>query len=92
MCLQRYIYLLNTTKSVAMSTNHYLCNIYVTAYLLICFGMAMILYTSPNTLDLMKWNANELTLHTLMYTVFYIIVIVFEGRLLQREMLQAKVL
>ena len=86
-----YYYLLNTTKSVAMSTNQYMCNIYVTAYFLTCFGVCMILYTSPNTLDLMKWNANELTLHTLMYTVFYIIVIVFEGRVLQREMLQAKV-
>ena len=89
-CVQWYTYLLNTTKSVAMSTNQYMCNIYVTAYLLTCFGIAMILYTSPNTLDLMKWNANELTLHTLMYTVFYIIVIIFEGRVLQREMLQAR--
>ena len=91
MSFKWYYYMLKDTKSVVMSTNQYMCNIYVTAYLLTCFGIAMILYTSPKTLDLMKWNANELTLYTLMYTVFYIIVIVFEGRILQREMLQAKV-
>ena len=87
-----YYYLFRITRCMVISTNEYMCNIYVTAYLLTCFGICMILYTSPNTSDLMKWNANELTLHTLMYTVFYIIVIIFEGRILQREMLQSKVL
>ena len=91
MSFQWYYYLFKKTRIVAISTDHYMCNIYVTAYFLTCFGVCMILYTSPNTLDLIKWNANELISHTLMFTVFYIIVIVFEGRVLQREMLQAKV-
>ena len=91
MCMKWYHYLYGKIKIGIITTDECMCNIYVTAYFLTCFGICMILYTSPNTLDLMKWNANELTLHTLMYTVFYIIVIVFESRVLQREMLQAKV-
>ena len=92
LCLKWYYYLYKKTKTVATITNNqYMCNVYVTAYFQTCSGISMIIYTSPNTLDLMKWNENELTLHTLMYTVFYIIVIVFEGRVLQHEMLQAKV-
>ena len=86
-----YYYLFQQKSSVPISTDQYLCNIYVTAYLLTCCGIAMILYILPGSSDLMMWNSTELTLHTLMYTVFYIIVIVFESRALQREMLQAKV-
>ena len=46
--LQWYTYLFSIAKSVAMSTNQYMCNIYVTAYFLTCFGIATILYESSN--------------------------------------------
>ena len=90
MCLRWYQYILTKPK-FAITTDQYLCNIYATAFLITCIGVYLVLYTSPSTLDWFNWSSNELTFHTLTYTVFYIIVIVFEGRALQRDMLQTKV-
>ena len=91
MSVKWYNFIFRKTKLTTISNNYYMCNIYVTAYLLTCFGLFMNLYASPNSLDFYHWNTNELTIHTLMYTIFYIIVIVFEGRFLHKEILQTKV-
>ena len=76
----------------AVTTQQYLCNIYLTAILLSFSGIYINIYSSPNTLDWYNWSSNELTIHILMYTLFYIIVIVFEKGVLQREMLKTKVI
>ena len=90
MCLKWFHFIYQHTKRAPITTNQYICNIYVTANLLTCLGLFINLYASSST-DWFNWTTNELSIHTLMYTIFYIIVIVFEGRVLQREMLQAKV-
>ena len=90
MCLRWYQYFLTKSK-FAITTDQYLCNIYATAFLIVYCGLYLVLYTSLSSLDWFNWDSNELTLNTLTYTVYYIIVIVFEGRALQRDMLQTKV-
>ena len=91
MCLRWYQHIFTKSRSATITTDQYLCNIYATAFLLTSIGIYLDLYSSPSTLDWFNWNSNELTILTMTYTVFYIIVIVFEGRALQRDMLQTKV-
>ena len=91
MCLRWYHHIFSKSKFATITTDQYLCNIHATAFLLTCIGLYLNLYTSPSTLDWFNWSSNELTFHTLTYTVYYIIIIVFEGRALQRDMLQTKV-
>ena len=86
-----YYCLIMERNSHPLSNNQYMCNIYVSAFLLTSSGLVFNLYASPKSLHWFNWNTDELTIHTLMYTVFYVIVIVFEGRAIQREMLQTKV-
>ena len=88
--LKWYHYIIIKLKST-ISINEYMCNVYITAFLLTAAGLFVNLYTYPNAIDSFYWNSNQLTTHTLLFTVFYIVVIIFEGRALQREMLQNKV-
>ena len=86
-----YRYIFREFKFVSPTTDQYMCNVYVTATLITCIGMFTNTYTSPSTPDWYNWNASQLTTYSIFLTLFYVIVMVFEGRILQNEMLQTKV-
>ena len=88
--LKWYYFILLQSKSPT-SFDQYMCTIYITAILFTGSGLLLTLLAFPGSLDWFNWNSDVLTVHTLTYTVFYVMVIVFEGRALQREMLQTKV-
>ena len=85
----RYIY--HETKTHPLATNQYLCNIYTIAGLICWVGLTVNQFAFKNGSHWLQWDVNALTTHTLIFTVFYILIIVFEGRVMQREMLQTKV-
>ena len=86
-----FYYLLNKRKAnIKMSLNDSLCNNYVIALLLCSAGIAGN-YFGHNAVTWNQWDTTNLTIHTSVYTVFYIFIIVFEGRLAHSDMIQTKV-
>ena len=92
MSVKWYRFIFTETKFVTMTNHQYLCNIYVTAVTITCIGLYINTYSSSNSIDWYNVNKNSLTITSMMFTSFYMIVLLFEGRALQREMLQTKVL
>ena len=84
-------YIYYETKTHPLTTNQYLCNIYTIAALICWVGLTVNQFLFKNATYWLQWDVNALTTHTLIFTVFYIFIIVFEGRVMQREMLQTKV-
>ena len=73
------------------SADRYLCSVNVVG-LLVCWAGAIItFYMNPNSVEWSTSDSTKLTSHTLMYTVYYVLILVFEGKVLTREMLLAKV-
>jgi len=91
MSVRWFHFIYKEIKNNSMTNHQYLCNLYVTAVLITCSGLYINMNTSPDAVDWYNWDTNELIFSTLMFTIFYVIVILFEGRALQREMLQTKV-
>jgi len=91
MSLNWYRFIFRERKIATLTTHQYMCNVYVTATLMTCIGIYVTVYSSPSALDWYQWNSIQLALYSAFFTLFYVIVIVFEGRVLQREMLQTKV-
>ena len=83
-------YIYYETKTHPLTTNQYLCNIYTIAALICWVGLTVNQFLFKNATYWLQWDVNALTTHTLIFTVFYIFIIVFEGRVMQREMLQTK--
>ena len=86
-----YRFILNERKQTAITTQQYMCNVYVTAALVMLTGFYIRLYSSQTTLEWYNWNTNQLCVYSVMFTIFYSVVMVFQGRAFQREMLQTKV-
>ena len=85
------IYVINERKRKSLSKEDSLCNIYALALLVCCIGVGINYYIHDNSLTVFDWDPTNLTVHTLCFTVFYILVIVFEGRVAQRDMMKTKV-
>ena len=86
-----FYHIYQETKTKLLTTNQYLCNTYTAAGLICIVGLTVNQQANKNAIDWLQWDANALTIHILMFTVFYIFIIVFEGRAMQREMIQTKV-
>ena len=86
-----YQFLLKNRKISIITTNQYMCNVSVTAALAMLTGFYIRLYSSPTTLEWYNWNSNELCFFSIMITIFYSVLMVFQGRAFQLEMLQTKV-
>ena len=89
--LHWYRFIFRDMNYTTISNDEYMCTIYVTVTLIACIGLYASTYSSPTTLDWYNWNANQLSGYSIMYSSFYVIAMVFEGRMLQGEMLQTKV-
>ena len=86
-----FLYIQNKRKAnIKMSLNDSLCNNYVIALLLCSAGTAGN-YFAHDAVTWSQWDTTNLTIHTSVYTVFYIFIIVFEGRLAHSDMIQTKV-
>ena len=86
-----FLHIQNKLKSnIKMTLNDSLCNNYVIALLLCSAGLAGN-YFAHNAVRWSQWDTTNLTIHTSVYTVFYIFIIVFEGRLAHSDMIQTKV-
>ena len=73
------------TRNKELSTELYLDNIYVCAYV-ITLAMLLILRLSfPNDAEWYQYDATFLTAMTLTSTVFYTIIVVFERRVIHRD-------
>ena len=73
------------------SADRYLCSVYVVATLVWLTGILVTFYMNPNSVEWSTSDSTKLTIHTLMYTVYYVLILVFEGKVLTREILMAKV-
>ena len=91
MSIRWYRYILSQRKVVVITTHQYMCNAYVTATLISLSWIYVNLYSTPSSLDWYDWDARKLSVFSMSYTAFYLTVMVFEGRVLQREMLETKV-
>ena len=86
-----FYHIYQETKTELLTTNQYLCNTYTAAGLICIVCLTVNQQANKSAIDWLQWDANALTIHILMFTVFYIFIIVFEGRAMQREMIQTKV-
>ena len=75
------------TKTKPLTTDQYMCSVYTLACAFCLFGFITNLIVNKNVFDWADWDVSALTTHTLLFTAFYIFIIVFEGRAMQREML-----
>ena len=91
MSIRWYKFILRQRKVAVITTNQHMCNAYVTATLLAFSGMYLNVYSSPSTLDWYQWDTRKLCVFSMSFTLFYLTVMVFEGRILQREILETKV-
>ena len=89
--LRWYRYIFKERNRASLKSHQYMCTIYVSAALLTCIGLYVNTYSSINTLDWYQWNSNQLSFYSVLFTTFYFIVMILEGRVLQLEMLQTKV-
>ena len=79
------------TKTKPLTTDQYMCSVYTLACAICWLGIKINLVANRNSIDWVYWDVSALTTHTLLFTVFYIFIFVFEGRAMQREMLLTKV-
>ena len=91
MSVKWFIFLFDFSKKAPVSTDQYLCCVYASAMLICWLGVIIGVSFNPNFPLWYKWDSNLLVLHTLMFTVFYVVVTLFEGRAFMRETLQNKV-
>ena len=91
MSIRWYRFILSQRKIAVITTQQYMCTAYVTATLLTFGGMYINLYENSRTLDWYNWDTRKLVVFTFSYIAFYLTVMVFEGRILQREILETKV-
>ena len=78
------------TKTKPLTTDQYMCSVYVFSTLVCWVGLTINQFIFKNGTDWLQWDANALTTHISFFTVFYVLIIVFEGRVMQREMVQTK--
>ena len=81
----------NESKCKTQSADRYLCTVYVVATFVWCPGVLVTFYMNPNSVEWSTSDSTKLTVHTLLYTVYYVLILVFEGKVLTREMLMARV-
>ena len=85
-----FVYI-ESKKLKTQSADRYLCSVYVVATLVWLTGILVTFYMNPNSVEWSTSDSTKLTIHTLMYTVYYVLILVFEGKVLTREILMAKV-
>ena len=81
----------NDSKCKTQSADRYLCTVYVVATFVWWTGVLVTFYMNPNSVEWSTSDSTKLTVHTLLYTVYYVLILVFEGKVLTREMLMARV-
>ena len=91
MSIRWYRFILRRRKIAVITTNQHMCNAYVTATLIAFSGIYLNLYSTSRSPEWYDWDARKLCVFSMSYTAFYLTVMVFEGRVLQREMLETKV-
>lgn len=85
----RYINKIST--NCYLSTDQYLCNIYIISATLVFFSM-LILYLILNpSLNWLQTDADYLSGSTCIFSIFYVLITIFQGRALQREAVIFKV-
>ena len=91
LCLDwiRFIQIENNIKTI--STDHYLGNIYVASMIIFVLGKTVILLASGTRLHWYDMQANILAAHMIPFTIFYLTIIVFESKALQRDFTMVKV-
>ena len=86
-----YIFILSTMKKNILSTDQYLCNIYVTAFILAGFGLFMNYFIHFSEHEWYQFQKSTLINHYIMFAVFYIVIVIFESRCYQRENIRNEV-
>ena len=89
---QWYRFIYPIIKNNALSTEYYLCNIYVTAFIITGIGLFInyIIFFSESAWY--EFGKSNLINHYIMFTIFYIMVVIFESRCLQREYVENEVI
>ena len=90
MTIRWFYHIYQETKTKPLTTDQYMCSVYTFACAMSWLGITVNLLVNKDAVDWTQWDVNALTTHTLLSTMFYIFIIVFEGRAMQREMMQTK--
>ena len=90
MSFRWFYYVYQETKSKPLTKEQYLCNIYTVAGLICWIGLTVNYFAYPNASNWIEWDPNALTSHTLIFTVFYIFIIIYENKATQRELVRTK--
>ena len=94
LCYRWIKYVIKETRNKELSTDLYLDNIYVCAYIITFVMLGILRISYPNYAEWYQYDATFLATITLTSTVFYTIIVVFERRLIHRDsiLLQASFL
>ena len=79
------------TKTKPLTKDQYLCNIYTVAGLICWIEISINYFAYPRASNWLLWDPNALTSNTLIFTVFYIVIIIFENKVIQRELVRTTV-
>ena len=86
-----YRYILSQSTMKEISTDQYLCTVYISAFIICGLGLYGNYFSHMSEVQWYNFDKTNLVVHTLMFTVFYIIIVVFENRGLQREIVMTQV-
>ena len=90
MAYRWFNYVYQETRTKPLTKDQYLCNIYTTASLICWVGLTIIYFSCPTATNWLEYDPIALTCHTLIFTVFYIFIIIFENKAMQRELVRTK--
>ena len=78
-------------KNIQMSSNDYCCNVYLVSFWFTCLGVSFLLifYDFP---DWYQINTNMVVSDTMMFTVYYVFITVFQGKAALVDAIASKVL
>ena len=86
-----YQYIKSETTMKELSTDQYLCTVYISAFIICGLGLYGNYFSHMSEVQWYNFDKTNLVVHTLMFTVFYIIIVVFENRGLQIAIARAQV-
>ena len=89
--LNWFLHIYNETKLKPLTKSQYLCNLYVLAITSCAIGWILSVYSYNSNSNWCYTDATHLVIYSMSYGVYYILILMFEGRALQRDVISTKV-
>ena len=91
MSIKWFLHIYNETKLKPLTKSQYLCNLYVLAITSCAIGWILSVYSYNSNSNWCYTDATHLVIYSMSYGVYYILILMFEGRALQRDVISTKV-